>query len=174
MKCNKMQPLLSEYVDNSLSARETWEVDRHVTQCYECARVLNELRRTVELVGSADRYEVSPEFVDRLETRISGIEPNAPRGAWLGGLGRIFRHRALPAWGLAVASCALAILVFIPHPEPGGSQPPVVRPASESGHVAVAANQNVALAASDPFADIATANLTAHASADMSVESDTR
>lgn len=167
MNCKRIQPLLSEYIDNAVSARDTWEIDRHLADCHECTRALNEMRRTVDLVAGAPRLEVTAEFVDRLATRIAGLQPSPPRRAWVSLLGEMFRPRALPALGLALATCALAVVVFLPHNAHGTSDSEATR-LRESAQVKAAANQaanqSVALAASDPFADIAAANLAAHAS----------
>ena len=156
MDCRNVQPLLSEYIDNALSGRSTWEVDRHLADCHECTRLLNELRRTADLVGSAPRFEVSPDFMSNLQSRLARLEPEPARSAWLEGIRRLFRPRVIPAWGAALGTCVLAVILMIPRP---GAK---LTPASEPMNVQVAARQNVALSASDPFADTAAANLTAH------------
>src|SRR5438045_265717 len=58
MNCRNIQPLLSEYIDNVLSARDTWEVDKHLAECNGCARVVNQMRQTVRLLAESDRFEV--------------------------------------------------------------------------------------------------------------------
>src|SRR5437667_11844587 len=107
-----MQPLLSEYMDNSLSARSTWEVDRHLSECHYCTRTLNELRRTASLLSEAPRAQVSDYFVLNLQAKLAGVEPAPPRNAWIAGVRQLLRPRALPAWGAAVATCALAVVLI--------------------------------------------------------------
>src|SRR5258708_37439088 len=86
MNCKRALPLLSEYIDNSLSARDTWEVDRHLAGCNGCTRALNELRRTVDIVAESARFEVSPDFISCLQSRLEGLEPSTERrgGGFLG------------------------------------------------------------------------------------------
>src|SRR4051812_42539676 len=99
MNCKTVQPMLSEYIDNVLSARDTWEVDKHLADCNTCGRALNELRQTVRLLGETTRFEVEPEFMQKLQSRIATLEPERPRSAWVANLHDLFRPRALPAWG---------------------------------------------------------------------------
>src|SRR5437763_1632634 len=96
MNCKQVQPRLSEYIDNSLSARDTWEIDRHVVDCNPCNRQLNELRRTVELLTAAPRREVSDDFTASLQTRLERLEPAPARWAWVEGIGQAFRPRVMP------------------------------------------------------------------------------
>jgi anti-sigma factor RsiW len=153
MDCQKVQPLLSEYIDNVLSARDTWEVDKHLAVCNPCTRALNEMRRTVDLLASAPRFEVSTDFMEKLQGRISALEPKPSRGAWLASLREAFRPRVLPAWGAAMAVCALALIAFVPPKAP-------TPPPPQNGEIAqTVKSQNVALAASNPLGDPAAALL---------------
>src|SRR5258708_4281357 len=161
MNCKRALPLLSEYIDNSLSARDTWEVDRHLAGCNGCTRALNELRRTVDIVAESARFEGSPDFISCLQSRLEGLEPSTERRAWISWVREGFRPRVLPAWG-AAAACALAVIILLSKPGVHSS----VGPGASTGgpdpkEVQAAAHQTVAFSASDPFADIGAANLAA-------------
>src|SRR5688572_17923666 len=165
MKCRAAELLLSEYIDDRLSARQTLEVQRHLTDCNGCARTFNELRRTVELVSASPHLQVSDDFMSGLQSRLEGLEPAPSPRAWIENIRSLFRPRILPVWGAAAAVAALAVVMLIP----GGSVkdvPPGVPRIQESIATRTASHQNVAISASDPFADIGAANLAAHASAD--------
>src|SRR5258708_2937961 len=116
MNCKKFEPLLSEYIDNSLSARNTWEVDRHLADCNSCSRALNELRRTVDIVADSAQFAVSPDFMAGLQSRLAGLEPAPERRAWISWVRELFRPRVLPAWGAAAATCALAVIILTSRP----------------------------------------------------------
>jgi anti-sigma factor RsiW len=152
---------LSEYIDGALGAHETWELEKHLAACRECARALAELRRTVAAVQSAPRYEITPEFADALQLRLSRVTPKPARRAWLAGLPCLFRPRLIPAWGLGVAASVLAVIAFLPQRAPTGrpSGPPLV--SSPSRELQAARAESVALAATNPFEDVASANLAA-------------
>jgi anti-sigma factor RsiW len=157
MSCKKIQPLLSEFVDNKLSARSTWEVDLHLAECHECTRLLNEMRRTVDLLADSPQFEVSADFMQRLQDRIGESEPAAPRFAWLESVRAAFRPRLLPAWGAGLATCALAALLLIPR----GMGVISGTPAPMGQEVRQATRASVALSATDPFADLGVVNLAA-------------
>jgi len=159
MNCRNAQPRLSEFLDNKLSARATWEVDLHLADCHECTRILNEMRRTVDLVVGAPRYEVSDDFIQNLQSRIGGLEPAAPRWAWIDAVRSAFRPRVLPVWGAAMVTGALAIVMLVPRTEPSSPTPSSQQSSPEVRH---ATGASVALSATDPFADLGVANLAAH------------
>jgi anti-sigma factor RsiW len=171
MKCKQAQRLLSEYIDNTLSARDTWEVDRHLAACHECARLLNEMRRAVDALAAAPRFEVSTDFMERLQSRIENLRPEPARKAWLASLREMFRPRALPAWGAAAAFLVAAVLL-LPRSQHGTTNDRFPLPLT-APFVQTANNQNVALAASDPFGDMAAANLAASSAPDAAAESET-
>jgi anti-sigma factor RsiW len=162
MNCKTIQPLLSEYIDNALSARDTWEVDKHLADCNGCARALNELRMTVRLLGERPRFEVSADFMENLQSRIAAVQPEPPRAAWLASLREMFRPRALPAWGAAAGACGLALVMLMQRVDAPENAAAPLRPAAPP-LVQTARNQSVALAATNPLGDPAAAALIASA-----------
>jgi anti-sigma factor RsiW len=170
MDCRKIEPMLSEYLNNSLSARETLAVDRHLSECKACARFLNEMRQTVSLLAYAPRREVSEDFMANLQARLAQTPPPTPRRVWRDNLRAIFRPRTLPAWGMATAACALLVFMLIPRQvmtppaAPTGTAVQTTDPLTQ-----IAKNQLVALTASNPLDDLAAANLAA-SSADLESE----
>lgn len=161
MNCNTVQPMLSEYIDNVLSARDTWEVDKHLADCNACGRALNEMRQTVRLIGETPRLEIGAEFMENLHTRISALAPDRPRTAWMASLRAIFRPRAFPAWGATLGTCALALFMIVHRvPTETGLVPPIAT-LTAPPLMQTARNQSVALAAANPFGDPAAAALIA-------------
>lgn len=162
MNCNTIQPMLSEYIDNALSARDTWEVDKHLAECNACARALNELRTTVRLLTETPRFDVSADFMEKLHARIAAAEPEQPRAAWLTSLRELFRPRALPAWGAAAGACALALVMLAQRVPTEVNVPQLHGPVTAAPPLMqTARNQNVALAATNPLGDPAAAALIA-------------
>lgn len=172
LNCKKITPLLSVFIDDRLSARDTFEVDRHLNECRECAKTYDLMKRTVEIVSSAPRFDAPDDFAVRLQARLETIQPAPARNVWLQELGDLFRPRLLPAWGAAVGACALTLVMIYTF------QPPVktafVKSPSGTDTVVVqqARVQNVALAASSPLEDVSVANLAAHSAADTEGEPD--
>ena len=166
MNCQKAESLLSEYIDSTLSARETWELDKHLAGCNACTRLANEMRRTVSMLAEAPRFEVSDSFVANLQARIAGVEQEPPRRAWADSLRELFRPRVRPVWGAAMGTCALAALFLFqnaPHKNPEQQ-----KPSTTATLVQTARTQSIALAASDPFGDTAAASMAANAAMTVS------
>jgi anti-sigma factor RsiW len=155
--------LLSEYIDNRLSARETMELDKHFAGCNSCTRALNETRRTVAIVSQSPAFSVSDEFVANLQARLAHVEPEPARRAWLGDLREALRLRARPLWATGLGASALAV-VFVAMKPHEVQVAPVAQPSTKvaaSRFVHTAKMHSIALAASDPFGDTAAANVAA-------------
>jgi anti-sigma factor RsiW len=173
LECREMQPLLSEYVENTLSARDTWRVEKHLTECSACAAQTRELQATVALLRNSARFDTSADFMANLHARLDGLEPESARPRalwatlrdWLAGATQTLRTARVPALSLGLATTALIAVLLVPHEPRDPVTPPP--PASDSTGVAPIASQtlrrNVALAASNPFDDPVAANLAAHA-----------
>ena len=163
MTCRIAEGLLSEYIDDALSARDTLAVEKHLAECHGCTRLLNETRRTVGLLAGAQRFDLSSEFAEKLQERLAGVEQHPARMAWVESLHALFRPRVLPIWGAAAGACALIVLVVATgslrvHPRATGL------PASTGARIVQTARvQSIALAASDPFGDTAAASVAANA-----------
>jgi len=170
MKCQNAQPMISDYIDNALSARETLDLDKHLASCHECTRTLNEMRRTVVAMASTPQLQVSEDFMAKLQSRLADVERAPRRKAWFAGFADMFRPRLLPVWGTAGACCALFAFMLI-------SSKPVNRTIAppDNPRVAIqdAKTQNVVLAASNPLEDLSAANLAAHPASDMTSENET-
>jgi anti-sigma factor RsiW len=81
MKCNKIRELMPDLAAG-LSAT-TAEVEKHVHSCADCAGKLEEMRKTMTLLGEWQAPEPSPYFDSRLQARLRE-EMARPAGGWLG------------------------------------------------------------------------------------------
>src|SRR5579871_6843075 len=110
--CQETQSLLSDYIDNTLSARQVWAVEKHLTLCADCAAVMHQMQTTVELLRSADRFDTGDDFMARLHARLDGLEPEPMRKPspimalrdWLAGARAGLQARRIPALSLGMAS----------------------------------------------------------------------
>ncbi|HZO91848.1 MAG TPA: zf-HC2 domain-containing protein [Chthonomonadaceae bacterium] len=165
--CEQTQALLTDYLGNTLSARQAWQVEKHLAACAECARISREMQATVHLLRTAPRYDTSADFMAKLHARLDAVEPEAPRARPLltaaqDGLMRVLealRRRPAPALGMGMAVTALIALLLVSRPASDnnpGTAPPPPAPIVEQP-----LRRNVALAASNPLDDPAAANLEA-------------
>ncbi len=153
--CRSLEPLLSGYTDNLLSAREVWEVEKHLALCADCSRLAQEMQATVRMLHSAERYDTADGFMAKLHARLDMAEPEPARGAalrsavqdWLGSLRTSLRSWHAPALTIGLAAAALILFVRI--------TPPAVSvvPPGPSVERAVDLSRQVAFTASNPFDD---------------------
>lgn len=69
--CKKIQPLLSEYVDDALPSGGAWDIKLHLASCAVCARAAEELGATVSLLKEMPRQETSASFEAALARRLA-------------------------------------------------------------------------------------------------------
>ena len=81
-KCDKIERLLSDYIDGTLSERQTADVALHLRSCGSCRREVVDLKKTNHLL---ENFYVEPEasdayyarFTTRLQQRIEQSAPTA-------------------------------------------------------------------------------------------------
>ena len=125
-ECERVEMLLSEYVDGALPDADRSLVEKHLTACLDCSYQLAAMTNALELARSVEQVEPPANLRERI---LVAIETAVNRGA----LGRALDHagamfRPAPArWaaaGLATAAIAAAIIV----PFRGNvSQPPLAK-----------------------------------------------
>ena len=82
-KCQKIEPLVSDYIDGTLSEQQTADVALHLRSCRSCKRELADLKKTQHLLKN---FYVEPEasdtyyaqFTTQLQKRIEQSAPTAP------------------------------------------------------------------------------------------------
>ncbi|MFQ5810296.1 MAG: anti-sigma factor family protein [Armatimonadota bacterium] len=74
MSCRRVKRLLSIYMDDDCSPGERAQVEEHVEACGDCAGLLDELRRTTELVSSLPAEETSDGFMSALTPKLRELE----------------------------------------------------------------------------------------------------
>ncbi len=82
-KCHKIERLVSDYIDSTLSERQTADVTSHIRTCRSCKREVAELIKTKHLLKN---FYIEPEapdtyyaqFTTQLRQRIEESAPTAP------------------------------------------------------------------------------------------------
>ena len=82
-KCQKIEPLISDYIDGILSERQTTDVTSHIRSCGSCKREVADLKKTKHLLKN---FYIEPEasdtyyaqFATELQQRIEESAPTAP------------------------------------------------------------------------------------------------
>jgi hypothetical protein len=99
MNCREIQELSSDYLDRRLTPSETALFREHLKVCPDCRGEVEELRKTVALVGSLDEIETGPDFLVRVNNKID-------RGGWL----RRFSRRLFAPWRIKIPLEAAALV----------------------------------------------------------------
>jgi anti-sigma factor RsiW len=126
--CGRTVRCLGEYLDGTLSLRRRRAVEAHLLACAACRREMETMRRTLSLVTSLPRRQLSADFDGALRARLAGTEPGrkAAAHAWWWGVAGLLvptlsreRHlrapwpsplrRLAPAGIVAAAALGLAI-----------------------------------------------------------------
>ena len=81
-KCQKIEPLVSDYIDGTLSEQQATNVTSHLRSCWSCKREIADLKKTQHLLKN---FYVEPEasdtyyaqFTTQLQKRIQQSAPTA-------------------------------------------------------------------------------------------------
>lgn len=157
--CRSIEPLLADYQENALSARQVWEVEKHLTSCADCTDLWQQMQATVQVLRSAEHYDTGDDFMARLHARLDEVEPEPARPRslrevaqdWLVSLRMGARAWQVPALTAGFAAVAAVMVVHGNMPTaPVKAITPAI--AERVGNAQVLSRQ-VAFVASNPFDD---------------------
>ena len=114
MTCERIEELLSAYLEGELAAAERAEVESHLAACPECAELAGLMKRTLAASAAFPEVEPSPALYARLyaipEEKREKRSLVRPLFAWLA------RPALQPVY--AALSALVAVLTFVAfHPE---------------------------------------------------------
>ena len=66
MGCERIEELLSPYLEDELSQEERLTVETHIHTCSDCSELLSLMRKTTESLASFPEVEVSENLVEKL------------------------------------------------------------------------------------------------------------
>lgn len=118
MKCEECTPLIEEYVDGELGAREAERLTAHLALCTQCAQEMDALRSEQEIYARYQReVEVTPALWQAVRAQIEEEKKARPSNivaGWRGWLAETFgtRARLRPAFTMALVLLALGIAAF--------------------------------------------------------------
>jgi anti-sigma factor RsiW len=64
--CQEAVELVTDYLEGSLSRRDRRRFERHLRACPNCAAYLEQIKMTIELSGSVEPDDLSPQARDEL------------------------------------------------------------------------------------------------------------
>jgi len=128
MKCEKIEHLLAEYVDGTLSPAENAQVQEHLEQCSECAELVAELQKVVSMVRSLPEQDAPPDMADNIFAVTSRRWPRFLKKTRL----RPRRYAPISAAAAVLVALIAVVAVFsnfemhdkLPHPTMQAEQAP--------------------------------------------------
>jgi anti-sigma factor RsiW len=164
-RCRKTGLTLSDYLDNTLSAREMWEVEKHLAECAACSLLAEHTRQTVQVLRSADTLDAGDMFMAKLHARLDNLGPVPTRRSfgtvlreWFYDIRQQVNTRPIPTLSVGMASFIVAALLFSGKP---GAVTAINPAATQMVASQEALDRHVAVTASDPFDDPVAAKLEA-------------
>jgi len=76
MDCNKVQELISLYLDKKLSSQEIIELEKHFDVCEKCKQDYITLKNIKNILSSSCKKEVSPNFTSSVMDKIKKEKSN--------------------------------------------------------------------------------------------------
>lgn len=80
--CNKITPLLSEYIDNELDTETQSIVNFHLKECYNCQNELNQLTYSISQLKILKNIDIPNNNLDLSSSIISKIEKDIPQKSY--------------------------------------------------------------------------------------------
>jgi anti-sigma factor RsiW len=111
MKCDRVQLLLSDYIDGELSSAGVLGVQAHLRQCPRCETEHQSLRRTVQLVALYGRQEAPIDCREAVMARLTQAPVPSRPLAWPSITDLLsLRAPLVPSWARAAALAGLAVV----------------------------------------------------------------
>ena len=157
--CANFVLMLPEYRENTLSARQVWDLEKHLSRCQDCTELSRQLAATVALLHEAPRRDTADDFMAKLHARLDNVEQETKqnRSIWdairemtAGMTGSLMRYR-VPALSMGLAASLLALALVTTHrQEIPSTQKPLPKIVASAQKHSISDN---------PFEDIVAENL---------------
>ena len=72
LSCQELVELVTDYLEGALEAEERHRFDEHMAACGNCEQYLEQIRRTIALVGRLEPAALTPEAEAELRTAFRG------------------------------------------------------------------------------------------------------
>ena len=160
MTCETIRPLLSEFQDDGLEAGTSWQIQTHLAECEDCARISRGLSSVCRLLHALPTRQPSANFEASLAQRLALTRRPQAKPTWQDRLRQAFRApRFRPALALCAALTAAGVVFFAPISPVPTPDTSMTAPAVDHAFVADCVAQHRRDAAGEPLADMAAQNL---------------
>ena len=107
--CQSYEGYISEYIEGELSGNAKQAIEKHISECHQCAQKINNVRTLRQMLNELPRVRVSADFDNMLRARIR-LEARNRRKQKEG----IFSSRKIriPVYGISFAIVILALTLL--------------------------------------------------------------
>ena len=154
--CNKIRPLISEYIDGALDPRRSVEIDRHLASCAECRQMADDFRANKNVMASIPLRQTSSGFDSALALRLAAINQQRAKRSWFAGIAEALRPSRTNVWRpafatmSAVAVVGFSVMLSMPHPT---GDVPTTSTATEQAFIQQCVTQHRSYAEAQPLND---------------------
>jgi anti-sigma factor RsiW len=162
MKCNRIEKMLTEFMNGTLNGVQSWAVHKHLAHCSDCAKLLHDFEKMGSLLRGVPAPLMPQDFDDRLMARVAAIRSKSDTNRpWVW----------LSQWTLrgqlqtAFAVTALVVVLGAPtifHPRVQTYPRLAGTAIADSGLVQHCLDQQNTIVATQPLADWTAQNLAGH------------
>ncbi len=113
MKCNRIQEMFSDYMENAMDARSCVEFEQHLTECACCSMDYDRFTQTVTMLDEMPEVEPPADFHASVMARVERARRTAPRPVrwWEIDWQRVFTIR-VPARAVAMGLTLVLLMVL--------------------------------------------------------------
>jgi len=80
--CDKIAPMISEYVSGTLSSRDILTVQSHIGRCEECARLASEFQSLTQALRGINTEQPSSKFDENLAAKLAKLPKPGQRSRY--------------------------------------------------------------------------------------------
>ena len=80
MSCRELVELVTEYLEGAMSPSETARLEEHLQACRGCRSYLDQMQRTIQVVGHVPEESVTPSAQEDLLKVFQAWKANGPNG----------------------------------------------------------------------------------------------
>jgi predicted anti-sigma-YlaC factor YlaD len=73
MKCNKIEEMIHDFIDQKLSNNNIVLMNKHISECDECKKIYDEMIQYKEIFKGLNKYAVTEQFLELLNTKIDQL-----------------------------------------------------------------------------------------------------
>jgi len=106
MRCASIKKMLIEYIDGDLSQKQNTSIKKHLKECPECEKLLEDFKKIANSAGKLEKHSPPKETWGKIEARLNSgqnesFTPDLDQRKWF----------SLPGFRYAAASAGIVLII---------------------------------------------------------------